>query len=71
MADGRLATAAAALSAGLGSCSHLTCVAGPYLQDWYFILAKFKNSNISTYTTSSMHIPFVILGCNSKYDGWL
>ena len=31
VADGRLATAAAALSAGLGSCSHLTCVAGPYL----------------------------------------
>ena len=28
---GRLATAAAALSAGLGSCNHLTCVAGPYL----------------------------------------
>ena len=29
---GRLATAAAALSAGFGSCSHLTCVAGPYLR---------------------------------------
>ena len=28
---GRLATAAAALSAGFGSCNHLTCVAGPYL----------------------------------------
>ena len=28
---GLLATAAAALSAGLGSCSHRTCVAGPYL----------------------------------------
>ena len=28
---GLLAIAAAALSAGLGSCSHLTCVAGPYL----------------------------------------